>query len=408
MPTVVHLHGGHTPAEQRRLSDRPGAARRRLATAARGAPRRSAGDVSRGRARLPLSERPARGDALVPRPPDGLHRPAGLARAGRASTWSRDDVEDALPLPRGDRDVPLMIMRPRVRRRRRASAIPSLDRRLAERRRASTRTYVAGVLGDVDPGQRRALAGAGGRRGALPAPVLNASNARRYQLGSTRRRRPGRRSSRSAPTAGCWPRRSTHDARSTIAPAERFDVVVDFAAYPVGTEVTADQRARHRRHRRGDAVPGRPRRPRTTAAIPARWPRSSRWCPAAGAPRAGVAVRPRDRRRHRRTGRSTASRSTPTRSTPTSAARARSRSGASHSDLHHPVHVHLSPVPGAGRAARRGPAASTPAGRTPSTCGRPSTPTSPSASPTTPGVPVHCHNLEHEDMMMMAAFETVA
>lgn len=48
------------------------------------------------------------------------------------------------------------------------------------------------------------------------------------------------------------------------------------------------------------------------------------------------------------------------------------------------------------------------AGRTPSTCAPPNSPTCWSVSPTCPGRYVmHCHNLEHEDMAMMACFEVI-
>ena len=66
--------------------------------------------------------------------------------------------------------------------------------------------------------------------------ILNASNARRYELAlDPPRTTPA--SSRSAPTGDCSPRRSRTDSLG-IAPAERFDVVVDFCGVPVGTEVT--------------------------------------------------------------------------------------------------------------------------------------------------------------------------
>ena len=234
VPTVVHLHGGHTPAEHdgwpldlraagrrhRRLDRPPRHGRRR-----RG-----------GRAGLPLPERPAGGHALVPRPPDGLHRPGGLPRAGRVPPRPRRRRGRAAAAPRRPRAA-ADDLRPGVRRRRlvrlpgagpgACASLPGVRGRLdggrARRRRA---------------GQRRAVAGARGRRRALPAAA-----AQRVQRPPLPARadacRAGRtcRSSRSARTAGCWPRRWAR-RRSRSRPGERFDVVVDFSVLPVGTEVT--------------------------------------------------------------------------------------------------------------------------------------------------------------------------
>ena len=68
--------------------------------------------------------------------------------------------------------------------------------------------------------------------------LLNASNARRYRLepGSAAAGRTGLRPDRLRRRAAGARRSSTRRSRSP--PAERFDVVVDFGRYPVGTEVT--------------------------------------------------------------------------------------------------------------------------------------------------------------------------
>jgi len=63
--------------------------------------------------------------------------------------------------------------------------------------------------------------------------ILNASNARRYRLALS----PGGELTRIGSDGGLLAAPVRHTALD-VAPAERFDVVVDFAAYPVGSEVT--------------------------------------------------------------------------------------------------------------------------------------------------------------------------
>ena len=164
VPTAVHLHGGHTPAS----SDgwpldllmptwRTPRARR--------PPHHDRWRREDRQPRLHVPEHAAGRHALVPRPPDGLHRPAGLPRPGRASTSSATTRRTRCPA-RGRSRHPADDRRPRVRRRRLASLTRRSNRTGAGRR--------AGVHGGRprrrDPGQRRAVAGARGRRGPLPLP----------------------------------------------------------------------------------------------------------------------------------------------------------------------------------------------------------------------------------------------
>ena len=252
------------------------------------------------------------------------------------------------------------------------------------------------------------MAGAGGRRGPLPAAAAQRLQraplpARRW----TRRRPAGRRSSRSAPTAGCSRRRSG-TTPIEVAPAERFDVVVDFAALPGRHRGDADQRARARQHGRGDAVPGRPRGCATTAAVPdaarrgraAASPARAPPCASGSSPAAAAAARRLDDQRH---GRSTRDRMD------ARPALGRDRDLAVHHRPAPPRPRAPRPSRCCARGGRGARAATTPAGRTPST----------SAPTETVEVAVrftehagrymlHCHNLEHEDMAMMAAFETVS
>ena len=66
------------------------------------------------RVRLPVPERPGRGDALVPRPRPRPHGAHALLRAWSAIYLLEDDRETELELPRGEYDVPLVIAGPRV------------------------------------------------------------------------------------------------------------------------------------------------------------------------------------------------------------------------------------------------------------------------------------------------------
>ena len=233
VPTVVHLHGGHTPAEHDGwpldlvlpVGDTGDWARHHGMV----------GDVAAGERdyRYPIDQRAAtlwyhdhRMDFTGPAVYRGL---AGFHLV-------RDEVEDALPLPRGDRELPLMIC-DRAFAADGSFAYPGLDQGMRS---------LPGVRGRLDgggarrrgAGQRRAVAGARGRRRALPAAAAQRARTP-AATGSalTVPAGPDLPWCRSAPTAACWPRRCEHKAIE-IAPGERFDVVVDFSVLPVGTEVT--------------------------------------------------------------------------------------------------------------------------------------------------------------------------
>ncbi|WP_433355753.1 multicopper oxidase family protein [Microtetraspora malaysiensis] len=143
----------------------------------------------------------------------------------------RDDEDDALPLPKGDRDIPLMIC-DRAFDEDGAFRYPSRDPSLLVRAGVDD-AYMEGVQGDVvlvngAPWPELEVAAVRYR-----LRLLNASNARRYRL----ELRPGGRFVQVGSDAGLLAAPVEHDA-VTIAPAERFDVVVDFSAYPVGSRVT--------------------------------------------------------------------------------------------------------------------------------------------------------------------------
>ncbi|MGH3923726.1 MAG: multicopper oxidase family protein, partial [Pseudonocardiaceae bacterium] len=226
---------------------------------------------------------------------------------------------------------------------------------------------------------------------------LNASNARRYRLTLA----PGGDLVQIGSDGGLLAAPVVHQALD-IAPGERFDVVVDFAGYPVGSEVTlANQlgtgrtsdvlRFRVVRPARDDSQV-----PRILAAVPKLRPgpvaREWRFTRGRVGGHGGWTINklPFDPSR----------------------VDAQPRLDETEtwrfvSDLHHPIHVHLDPF----QVVRRG--------------GGPPGPFDGGWKDTVDVRPgevvdvavrftqhrgrylIHCHNLEHEDMAMMATFATV-
>ena len=147
----------------------------------------------------------------------------------------RDDEEEALGLPTGERDVPLMIC-DRAFTEDGAFDYPSIDPSLKGQPGVEGE-YMSGVLGDCI-----LVNGA-------PWPVLevtntlyrfrllNASNARRYRLALDPPPHEGRSFIQIGSDGGLLAKLVNHD-KIEMAQAERFDVIVDFSTYPVGTEVT--------------------------------------------------------------------------------------------------------------------------------------------------------------------------
>jgi FtsP/CotA-like multicopper oxidase with cupredoxin domain len=145
----------------------------------------------------------------------------------------RDAASEALPLPAGERDIPLMIC-DRAFEADGSFRYPAADPRGIEP--GVTAAYMQGVEGDVI-----LVNGA-------PWPVfevdaaryrlrfLNASNARRYQLSLSPGPRSGAAFTQVGSDVGLLGAPAPLDT-FTIAPAERFEMIVDFGQYPVGTEV---------------------------------------------------------------------------------------------------------------------------------------------------------------------------
>jgi spore coat protein A, manganese oxidase len=232
VPTVVHLHGGHTPAE----SD--------------GWPLDlvlPAGDTSGWTGHHGMVGDPVAGEREHRYPTDQRaatlwyhdHRmdftgPA-VYRGLAGFHIVRDDIEDAIPLPRGDRELPLMIC-DRSFAADGSFAYPGLDQGMRSLPGVED-DWMEGVLGDVVlvNGAPWPVHEVDAARYRLR--LLNASNARRYRIALTVPGAPGLPLVQIGSDGGLLAAPISHDAIE-IAPGERFDVVVDFSVLPVGTEVT--------------------------------------------------------------------------------------------------------------------------------------------------------------------------
>ncbi|MBU2667295.1 multicopper oxidase domain-containing protein [Actinoplanes bogorensis] len=213
VPTVVHLHGGHTPA----VDD--------------GFPTDLIPPGGRRTYTYPLRQPAAtlwyhdhRMDFTGPAVWRGL---AGFHLI-------TDPDEDRLGLPAADRDLPIMIT-DRSFDTDGSLLYPSLDPMLHHM--AGVREpYGSGVLGDV-------VLVNGSAWPVAPVPavrhrlrLLNASNARRYRLALDPPPPGGGGLVQIGADNGLLGAPITHDAIE-IAPAERFDVIVDFGRYRPGTQV---------------------------------------------------------------------------------------------------------------------------------------------------------------------------
>jgi len=373
VPVSVHLHGGHTPAD----SD--------------GYPTDLVQPAGRRDYTYPMRQRAATlwyHDHRMDFTGSQVYR--GLAGFHIVT----DDEQDALGLPGGDRDIPLMIA----------------DRAFAEDGSFSypghhhhggvSDAYAEGVLGDVvlvngAPWPVLEVAAARYR-----FRLLNASSARRYRLSLDPPRAP---LVQIASDGGLLERPVEH-ASVLLAPGERCEVVVDFGAFAPGTDLTlrnglgaggTREVLRFRVVRRGgddSRVPARlsriePLRP-DRAVRTRTW--SFRRAPTGEHPQWLLDGRAFDPAR----------------------IDAEVRLGDTEiwrflSDVHHPVHVHLDPFQ---VLTRRG------GGPGPHDAGwKDTVDLAPSESVEVAvrfadhagRYLLHCHNLEHEDMAMMAAFRTV-
>jgi spore coat protein A, manganese oxidase len=147
----------------------------------------------------------------------------------------RDHEEDEVPLPKDEKDVPLMLC-DRAFGEGGSFLYPSLDPSL-QGKPGVKGSYMEGVLGDTI------------LVNGVPWPfmevsntcyrfrILNASNARRYRLALDPGPSDGLPFVQVGSDGGLLGAPISHRT-IPIAPAERFDVVIDFSKYPVGTKVT--------------------------------------------------------------------------------------------------------------------------------------------------------------------------
>ena len=396
VPTVTHLHGGHTPAasdgfptdlilpvDMRHDRSMPGMAPDPQAV------------ISEGSREF---EYPMRQRAATLWYHD--HR---MGFTGR-SVWQglagfhlvRDDEEGTLPLPGGDRELPLMIT-DRSFEADGAFAYPSVDP--SGREPGVTAPYMGGILGDVVLVNGAPWPVAGVDRCLYRLRILNASNARRYGLRLDPAPDGTEPLVQIGSDGGLLEAPVAHDVVE-VAAAERFDLLVDFSRWRTGQTVTllntlgAGSTARVMQFR---VVGDRPE----DASIPDRLSRIERLDPAAAAVTRTLSFR-------RGEGGWTINDAAfdPARSL------FNARLGQTEvwnviTDAHHPVHVHLTHFQVVGR---RG----TPK-RSPYDAGWKDTIDLAPAEGATIVLRfdefagrflMHCHNLEHEDMAMMARIDT--
>ncbi len=402
VPTVVHLHGGHTPPEHDGwpldLLLPVGAEPQEQHGTGHGGMADPDAVVMRGTRdhRYPMDQRAAtlwyhdhRMDFAGP----AVHR--GLVGLHLV----RDDVEDALPLPRGARELPLVIA-DRAFDDRGEMAYPSLDATLSSVPGVEDR-WMEGVLGDVVlvNGAPWPVHEVDAARYRLR--ILNAANARRFSLALTVPGGPALPLVQVGSDGGLLAAPVEHRA-VVLAPGERCDAVVDFSLVPVGTEVTVVNalgtgttrdvlRFRVVRRAADDArVPGRLAEVEPLVPTGARREFVFRRGEVGGHDGWTINDRPFE------PGRSQAD--TPLGQTELWRFR---------TDVHHPVHVHLDSF----QVVRRGAHGPGPydAGWKDTVDVRPGEVVDVAVrfSGFRGRYVMHCHNLEHEDMAMMATIRTV-
>ncbi|HLU56312.1 MAG TPA: multicopper oxidase domain-containing protein [Pseudonocardia sp.] len=402
VPTVVHLHGGHTPAEHDgwpldlvlpvgEAGDRTGI---------HGIHAGMVGDYAAGTRehRYPNDQRAAtlwyhdhRMDFTGPAVYRGL---AGFHIV-------RDEVEDALPLPRGDRELPLMIC-DRAFAEDGSFAYPALDQSMRSLPGVED-DWMEGVLGDVVlvNGAPWPVHEVDAARYRLR--LLNASNARRYRLVLTVPDGPDLPFVQIGSDGGLLPAPIEHTAIE-MAPGERFDVVVDFSAVPVGTEVTMVNAL-------DGGTAGRVMRFRVVRAaaddsrVPARLAEVEPLVPASDAPTRTFRFNRGIARDH--TGWTINGTTFDPDTSLADIPLGETEVWRFVTDVHHPVHVHLD----AFQVLRRGASGPSPydAGWKDTVDVRPAEVVDVAVRFTDHRgkFVFHCHNLEHEDMAMMATIRTV-
>ncbi|MER5354519.1 multicopper oxidase domain-containing protein [Kitasatospora sp. NPDC002551] len=413
VPSVVHLHGGHTPADSDGypvdLLLPVGASGERSSDA------HAAAHATSGMAGMPGMA--AMADADPARTVTGTRAYTYPGHQRAATLWYHDhrmgftgpavwrgltgfhllhdDEEDALPLPRGERDLPLMLA-DRAFAEDGSFAYPATDPALAVP--GVTDEYMNGVLGDVilvngAPWPRAAV-----DRARYRLRLLNASNARLYRLELDPQPPGGDALVQIGGDGGLLESPVTHDAVE-IAPAERFDLVVDFSRYAPGTEVRLMNRFGGGRTEEVMLFEVGSRRVSDDAAVPERLCALERLDP-----EAAVATRSFGFRRSRDGDWTINNRSYQPGRALADPVLGSTEIWRFFSDVHHPVHVHLNAFQVLSR--NGGDPGPYDAGWKDTVDLRPAEAVEVLVRFTDyPGsYMVHCHNLEHEDMAMMADF----
>jgi len=398
VPTVVHLHGGHTSAEHDGwpldlllpIADTQGWNGHHGMVGARAAGEREY--------RYPCDQRAAtlwyhdhRMDFTGP----------AIYRGLSGFHLVRDDVEDALPLPRGDRELPLLIC-DRAFAADGSFAYPGLD--LGMRTVPGVRDdWMEGVLGDVVlvNGAPWPVHEVDAARYRLR--LLNTANARRFRLVLGVPGAPDLPLHQIGSDGGLLAAPVTHQAID-IAPGERFDVVVDFSVLPIGTEVT--MRNALGTGRVGDVLRFRVvRAARDETRIPERLSDVEPLVPPPGAPVRTFQFRRGAVGEH--TGWTINGRSFDPTGSLADVPLGSTEVWRFVTDVHHPVHVHLDPF----QVLRRGSGGPGPfdGGWKDTVDLRPAEIVDVAVRFTDHAgrFVLHCHNLEHEDMAMMATIRTV-
>ncbi|WP_030257684.1 MULTISPECIES: multicopper oxidase family protein [Streptomyces] len=402
VPSVTHLHGGHTPA------DSDGYPVDMLL------PVGSSPDADQGTAGMPgmsgmrhAASRNVVGERSYTYP--GKQRAAtlwyhdhrmgftgpGVWRGLAGFHLVHDDEEGALPLPRGERDLSLMIA-DRSFAADGSFRYPAVDPSLASP--GVTDPYANGVLGDVilvngAPWPRLDV-----DRVRYRLRLLNASNARPYRLELDPQPPGGDALVQIGSDGGLLAAPVGHDGID-IAPAERFDVVVDFSRYEPGTQVRLVNRLGSDRTAEVMRFDVSSKEVKDDATVPDRLAAVD-----ALDPSAAVATRDFAFRRSRSDGWTINGDPYQPGSSIAAPALGAVERWRFSTDLHHPVHVHLDHFQVIGR--NGGDPGPYDAGWKDTVDLRPAEAVEVLVRFTDYAgtYMLHCHNLEHEDMAMMADF----
>ena len=399
-PTVTHLHGGHTPAD----SD--------------GYPTDVVVDGETRDYMYPMTQRAATlwyHDHTMDR--TGLQVYSGLLGVHLV----RDDEEDSLGLPTGDRELPLVVCdRSFDAEGQLAYPVTDKDVHAASDHgpghgsgegtpwpAAVEDRYVPGVLGDVMLVNGAPWPEAEVEAARYRLRLLNGCSARLLDLALDPPPPDGEGGvfAQVGSDGGLLEHVVTHD-RLPMAQAERFDVVVDFSRWPVGTRVTLVNHAGS--GRTAQVLRFVVARRATDDSTPVdRLGRLSEVEPLLAPDQPTRVWRFTRGDVHDRAGWVVNGRSFDPERMDAVVPLDRVERWRFVADMHHPVHAHLDPFQVLSRAGR-GPSA-TDVGWKDTVSLRPGEHVDVAVRFTRYAgrYVLHCHNLEHEDWMMMAAYETV-